>query len=210
MTYDFSGNLKDNSGNRRTTIPFDLASGSASVRVTQPLPKNSWIDQTRWNIKVAKTQVEYTELGLKQTIMSLITTVEQNDYDLLDARENVVVQEKAVELATQLVVENKKRVEVGALAPWTRTSGVSGCFDPGGFDRRQDWSAVQQNNLKQLLTDDYAALTPVDLQPAAPLRAQVHVFDRQISWSKGLNPAARPAPGQARYRAAGRHPQVHL
>ena len=49
--------------------------------------------------------------------MSVVTTVEQAYYDLIYARENVTVQEKAVELATQLVVENKKRVEVGALAP---------------------------------------------------------------------------------------------
>ena len=49
--------------------------------------------------------------------MNTVTTVEQAYYDLIYDRENVTVQEKAVELATQLVVENKKRVEVGALAP---------------------------------------------------------------------------------------------
>ena len=40
--------------------------------------------------------------------------------------------------------------------------------------------------MKQLITDDYAAMEPVDLQPTAPLSAPVQVFDRQISWSKGL------------------------
>ena len=40
--------------------------------------------------------------------------------------------------------------------------------------------------MKQLITDDYAAMEPVELQPTAPLTAPVRVFDRQISWSKGL------------------------
>jgi outer membrane protein TolC len=45
---------------------------------------------------------------------------------------------------------------------------------------------VQENTVKQLTSDDYAAMEPVDLQPTAPLSAAVRVFDRQISWSKGL------------------------
>jgi outer membrane protein len=43
--------------------------------------------------------------------------VEQAYYNLIFARENVKVQATALELASQLLRENKKRVEVGALAP---------------------------------------------------------------------------------------------
>ena len=125
-------------GTRPADAPFDASSGSASISLTQPLLKNFWIDQTRFNIKVAKNRVKYTELGLKQTIMTIVTTVEQAYYDLIYARENVTVQEKAVELATQLVVENKKRVEVGALAPLDeKQAEAQAASSRGDLDRRQ-------------------------------------------------------------------------
>jgi len=187
LNYSFQGNVNEASGTGADSIPFDLSSGSASVSLTQPLLKNLWIDQTRFSIKVAKTQVKYSELGLKQTIMNVVTTVEQAYYDLIYARENVTVQEKAVELATQLVVENRKRVEVGALAPLDeKQAEAQAASTQAALIAARTSLAVQQNTLKQLLTDDYAALAPVELKPAAPLRAPVHVFDRQISWSKGL------------------------
>jgi outer membrane protein TolC len=115
LKYNLSGGASEIYGNSQG--PFDSANGSASINLTQPLLKNFWIDPTRFSIKVAKNRVKYSELQLKQSIMSVITTVEQAYYDLIYDRENIAVQEKAVQLATQLVVENKKRVEVGALAP---------------------------------------------------------------------------------------------
>ena len=190
LTYDLQGKVNEalvtgSSGTR------DLASGSTSIILRQPLLKNLWIDQTRWNIKVAKTQVKYSELGLKQTIMDLITRVEQNYYDLIYARENVAVQEKAVELATQLVVENKKRVEVGALAPLDEKQAESqAASSRATLIAARSSLAVQANTMKQLITDNYATWEPVDLQPTAPLSAPVRAFDRQLSWSKGL--AERP------------------
>ena len=52
------------------------------------------------------------EIGLRQLIMDVATRVELAYYDLIFARENVKVQEKALELARRLLEENKKRVEV--------------------------------------------------------------------------------------------------
>ena len=119
--------------------------------------------------------------------MSTVTTVEQAYYDLIYARENVTVQEKAVELATQLVVENKKRVEVGALAPLDeKQAEAQAASSQAALIAARSALAVQENTVKQLITDDYAASAAVELQPTAPLSAPVQVFDRQISWSKGL------------------------
>jgi len=180
-SYGRAGNLDG------TTAPFDSARGSTSLTLNQPLLKNFWIDQTRFNIQVGKNQVKYSELTLKQTIMNVVTTVEQAYYDLIYARENVTVQEKAVELATQLVVENKKRVEVGALAPLDeKQAEAQAAAMRANLIAARSTLDVQQNAVKHLVTDDYAAIESVELLPAAPLSAPVHVFDRQISWSKGL------------------------
>ena len=64
--------------------------------------------------------------------------------------------------------------------------------------------------MKQLITDDYAAWEAVELQPTAPLTAPVRVFDRQLSWSKGLT--QRPDLLQAKLdvRTPRNHPQIQL
>jgi HAE1 family hydrophobic/amphiphilic exporter-1 len=184
LKYQLSGSASEVYGNPG---PFDFASGSANIALTQPLLKNFWIDSTRFNIKVAKNRVKYSELQLKQSIMSTITTVEQAYYDLIYDRENITVQEKAVELAIQLVVENKKRVEVGALAPLDELQAESqAATSQAALIAARSALAVQANTLKQLITDDYGTWQPVDLEPTAPLKAPVQVFDRQNSWSRGL------------------------
>ena len=187
LNYKLQGNLSEQYGTAGGSQSFDNSSSSTSLSMSQSLLKNFWIDQTRFNIQVGKNRVKYTDLGLKQTIMNLVTTVEQAYYDLIYARENVTVQEKAVELATQLVVENKKRVEVGSLAPLDeRQAEAQAASSQATLIAARSSLVMQENTVKQLITDNYAAMQPVDLQPTAPLSAPVRVFDRQISWSKGL------------------------
>jgi len=111
-TYSLFGSASDTYG----TFP-ETSSGQAGFNITQPLLKNFWIDQYRLTISVAKNRLKYSEYLLKLQIMQTITQLEQACYDLIYNRENVIVQEKAVELAERLVAENKKRLEVGALAP---------------------------------------------------------------------------------------------
>ncbi len=190
LSYNLRGNVSESYGSGSQaglSAPFDTSSGSASISLSQPLLKNFWIDQTRFNIKVGKNLVKYSELGLKHNIMSVATTVEQAYYDLIYARENVIVQTKAVELAQQLVAENKKRVEVGALAPLDEQQAeAQAASSQAALIAARHSLAVQQSTLKQLTTDDYSSTQPVDLQPTAPLSAPVRVFDRPLSWSKGL------------------------
>jgi outer membrane protein TolC len=194
LNYSLKGNASETYGRGAegsVSAPFDTSSGSTSISLSQPLLKNFWIDQTRLNIKVAKNRIKYSDLALKQTIMGTATTVEQAYYDLIYARENVTVQEKAVELAAQLVTENKKRVEVGSLAPLDeKQAEAQAASSRATLIAARGALIMQENTLKQLITDNYSAMEPVDLQPTAPLSAPVQVFDRQISWSKGL--AERP------------------
>jgi outer membrane protein TolC len=185
LNYSLNGNLSETHVMNDFNSPSD--SGSASISLIQPLLKNFWIDQTRLNIKVAKNRIKYSELGLKLNIMSVATTVEQAYYDLIYARENVTVQEKAVELAMQLVAENKTRVTIGALAPLDeKQAEAQAASSQAMLIAARSSLAIQANTVKQLITDDYAAWEKFDLEPAAPLKAPVQVFNRQISWSRGL------------------------
>lgn len=186
LNYSLSGNISESYGSE-SGRPFDSSVGGVNLRLAQPLLKNFWIDQTRLDIRVSKNRVKWSDLGLKQVIMKTVTTVEQAYYDLIYARENVKVQEKAVQWAKQLMVENRKRVEVGALAPLDeqQAEAQAATYEAALLGARNGL-AMQENTLKHLLSDDYAAWASVELVPTITLTAPVRVFDRQLSWSRGL------------------------
>jgi len=197
MTYDLRGRVNDTDGksydfdtNTMSFIsrPYSSTFGSVSLGVVQPLIKDFWINPTRLNITILKNRVKWSDLGLRLRIMDIVTQVEFAYYDLKASDENVKVQEHAVELAERLLAENRKRVEVGTLAPLDEKQSESQVAT-----RKADLMttlrnrAVFENVLKQLITDNFASLASVSIEPSDPLVAQLQLFSLQDSWSKGLN-----------------------
>ncbi len=185
-TYSLQGSARDSYGLGQGG-PFENSSGSASFTLSQPLLKNFWIDSNRLNIRVAKNRLKYSDLQLKLQIMQIATTLEQAYYDLIYSRENVIVQEKAVELADRLVMENKKRLEVGALAPLDLQSAEAQAASSRAavFSARSQLG-TQERVVKALLTDQYRNWANVVLEPAGSLTAPPPVLNLQDSWSRGL------------------------
>lgn len=205
MTYDLSARASESSGksyflnssNVISSTPFQDSQSSAQISVTQPLLKNFWIDGTRLNIQINKLNVKQSDLGLRNTIMRVVTDVELAYYNLAFARENVKVQEKAVELAERLVQENKRRVEVGAMAPLDEKQAESqAASSRADLLQAQRALAAAENDLKRKLTDDFAGWSRQELVPTDALKAEVQVFDLQNSWGRGLE--QRPDLLQAR------------
>ena len=124
--------------------------------------------------------------------MTTITTLEQAYYDLIYNRENVNVQQKAVELAERLVMENRKRLEVGALAPLDLQSAeAQAASSRAAVIAARSQLGTQERLLKSLITDAYSSdWANVGLEPGANLTAPAPVLNLQDSWSKGL--AQRP------------------
>ena len=205
MTYGLQGNASDTTGksfsvDTNGTLlanPFGNSVSSASINVVQPLLKNLWIDSARLNIRVAKNRLKYSELNLKLQIMQTVAALEQAYYDLIYDRENVTVQEKAVELATQLVVENKKRVEVGALAPLDEKQAESqAASSQATLIAAKSSLEVQEHLVNQLITDQYAEWANIRPVPSGTLSAPRQFFSLQDSWGKGM--AQRPELLQAK------------
>ena len=73
--------------------------------------------QARQNIWIAKKDIKISEESYRLQLMDTATSVEIAYYQLISAREQIKVQEAAMELAGRLLQENRRRVEVGALAP---------------------------------------------------------------------------------------------
>ena len=76
--------------------------------MTQPLLLNAWIDGARYQILYNKKTVKISEYMLSKQINTSVTQAEQAYYELIFARENVKVQEKALELAQRSLSENKR------------------------------------------------------------------------------------------------------
>ncbi len=160
---------------------------SVGIELRQPLLKNSWIDQTRAQIRVLKNNVKFSEQGLRLQIMSIVTRVEQAYYELIFAREDVKVQEKAYELAERLLAENRKRVEVGAMAPLDEKQAESqAAASKAALLVSQRVLSERENALKNLLTDEYVKWHEITLLPAENLMAVPAIIDLQESWQKGL------------------------
>jgi outer membrane protein TolC len=167
--------------------PFENSSGSVGVNVNQPLLKNFWIDSNRLNIRVAKNRLKYSEETLRLQIMQIITQLEQAYYDLIYSRENVLVQEKAVELAERLVAENRKKLEVGTLAPLDLQSAeAQAATSRAAVIKARADLGTQERIVKLLITDEYSAWAGLELVPTATLTAQPPIVNLQDSWSKGL------------------------
>ncbi len=176
---------------------FENSIASASANFTQPLLKNFWIDSTRLSIRVAKNRLKYSQYTLQLQIMQTVTTLEQAYYDLIYYRENVIVLQKAVDLAERLVMENRKRLEVGALAPLDLQSAEAQAASArAAVIKAKADLGTQERLVKGLITDQFREWANVPLEPVGSLTAPVPVLNVQDSWSKGLE--KRPELLQAR------------
>jgi outer membrane protein TolC len=195
MSYDLRGNASETSGNsfgidtnnNVISFPFQNSVGSVSGTLRQQLLRDFWIDARRLNIRVAKNRLKYSEQQLRLQIMQTISTLEQAYYDLIYFQEAVAVQQKAVELALQLVAENRKRVEVGALAPLDeKQAEAQAATTQSALITAKSALAVQEHLIKQEITDKYSEWADVRLTPSGTLEAPARNFNRQDSWGKGL------------------------
>lgn len=197
MRYELSGSVVRTSGKdpifdetTRQYITFDRPFSYRSdigLSFTQPLLKNFWIDGTRMQIKLNKKQLKISELILLQQVMNIVRSVEQAYYDLIYTRENVKVQQLALQLATRLVTENKRKVEIGTLAPLEEKQAESRAADAlASLIEASNLVARAQNTLKGLITENYYLWHNVELQPTAQLSATPEIFNLSASWNLAL------------------------
>ncbi len=196
LTYSLSGSASDsvfhrpflNTNGSIIDTRAETSQGAVTLNMRQPLLKNSWIDDTRRAIKVAKLGVDSASLELRWQIMGVINNVAKNYYELIYTRESIKVAEASLELAEKLVGENKKRVEVGTMAPLDEKSAESDAAQRrADLINAQKLHANQQNLLKALLTGNYQVIHDVELMPSEDLTAPVPVINVQASWGRALS-----------------------
>jgi outer membrane protein TolC len=172
---------------------FTSSSGSFGLKLTQPLLKNFWIDDTRLQILVDKNRLKYTEQGLRNQIITTITAVENAYYELIYARENMKVQQEALVLAQTQLEQDQQRVKIGTIAEAGGTleqDQAQVAQSRANLIAAQYTLASDENALKNLVTDSFARIHDQTIEPTEKLDAVRQLFDVQDSWSKGM--AERP------------------
>jgi outer membrane protein len=184
--------LSTNAASGSAASSTELFGGNAGIlTLTQPLLKNFWTDNTRLQIFIDKKNLKISELDVRAQVMSTVTAVEEAYYNLIYDQENIKVQQKAVELNDRQLVENRKRVEVGAMAPLDEKQAQSQvASSQADLLAAMGTEETQQRVLKTLLSDNYNSWKTVVIEPTFALVAVPEKFDLQESWRRGL--AERP------------------
>ena len=129
-----------------------------ALSYTQPLLRGRRIDAARRQLLVSQINRDISDINLRETITNTVAEVRSAYWDLVYAKASVDVQLEALELAEQLVRDNRVRVELETLAPIDIVQAQS-----EAARRRQSVAQAEQNlrmaelTLKQLIvggTDD--------------------------------------------------------
>lgn len=96
-----------------------MTSYNSSLRATvsQPLLSGfGFLANTRF-IKIAKNNREISDVAFRLQVITTVNQIQNIYWDLVNAYENVKVQQDSLTLAQKTLSDNKKQVEIGTLAP---------------------------------------------------------------------------------------------
>ncbi len=91
--------------------------GSWKVQVRQHLLQGFGINNNRRQILVAQNDRKVTEASFRAQVISTVAQINNIYWDLVNAYEDVKVQQTALEFAGRTLSDNQKQVEIGTLAP---------------------------------------------------------------------------------------------
>ena len=161
--------------------------GDVVLRLRQPLLKNFWIDASRQRISLDRRNLKISELALRQQILNVAARVQLTYYDLIWARDQVKVEQKALELVQQLLRDTRRRVEVGDLPPLDEKQAESQVEATQSALLGAEQAMFEyQNQLKSVVSDDYRAWSEVELEPSESLTRSAMPVDRDASWEAAL------------------------
>ena len=115
--YDVTWNSNRQESNNIFTTFNPSFGANMTLGYTQPLLRGFRTDPQRTQLVVSRINRDISDIGLEQTVINTLANVRLAYWELVYARAAVAVQQQALELAEQLVRDNRARVEIGTLAP---------------------------------------------------------------------------------------------
>lgn len=99
-----------------TSFDPTLQSG-VQFAFSQPLLKDRTIDSSKQQYIVARRNRDISELRFRESVVQTVATVKQAYWTLQAAAANIGVQQRSLDLAEELVRQNRIRVDAGQIAP---------------------------------------------------------------------------------------------
>lgn len=152
-------NLSFQNGRNLTNSLFQFINprydSSFNISFIQPLWRGFFQNDTRRQIQILNLDTKIGDTQFKQKVVEVIQQLQNQYWELVYAVANYETQRKSVELAIIQYQDNKKRVDIGVMAPIEITSSKA---EVARRDQTLIQSEVQiinaQNGLKRLLASD--------------------------------------------------------
>ena len=145
MTVGFNNTRNSSNALFNTLDPYLTPSFRFQLR--QHLLQGFGFDPNLRYIRIARNNKMITEVTFRNQIITTVSQIENIYWDLVNAYENVNVQQRALELANKTLSDNQKQVAAGTLAPLTVVQSQSAVATA-----KQNLIAAQVNlQLQQLL-----------------------------------------------------------
>ncbi len=148
-------NTQRNDTNQQFALFTPQYNASARVQFTQPLRRNFRTDQIRSNIKLVNLDVKTNDSQFKQKVVDTIARIQALYWDLVGTIRNYEIKRESVKLAQITLQNNRKKVEIGTLAPIGITEAQADMAS-----REVEMIAAEEqinnveNNLRALISSD--------------------------------------------------------
>jgi outer membrane protein len=134
-------------------------SSDVSITVTQPLIRNRGNFVNRLNLMMARGRLRGAEYSLKANLLTAVNTAENAYWDVVQARENLRVQESARKLAEESLKLSERQLALGAISPLD-------IYNPQQQLATAELGVSQARYALELVEDTLRRQMGVDLDPA--------------------------------------------
>ena len=117
MTVGFNNNRNASNALFNTLNP--ALTPSFQLQLRQHVLQGFGFDPNLRYIRIARNNKQITEVTFRNQIINTVSQIENIYWDLVNAYENVNVQQRALDLANKTLSDNQKQVAAGTLAPLT-------------------------------------------------------------------------------------------
>jgi outer membrane protein len=91
--------------------------GTLNYSISQPLLRNFGRNINDSLIRIARNNLNVSEIDFETQMIDLVTNAQNLYWDLVFQREDIKVRKQSLELAQKTLADNKRQVEIGTMAP---------------------------------------------------------------------------------------------
>jgi outer membrane protein TolC len=141
----------------------------AGISVRQPVLRGFGLDGTHTRVRIARESAEASWQGFRARVMDTVQSTIAAYQRLYFAQENLLIAERNRDLAVQLLKDNRKRVETGAMAPLDIVQAESeAALREVSVISARALLKQAQNGLKQLVWDNPESVLDLNLEILPP------------------------------------------